>query len=171
MIEGGSNRGLLLTVAALPLVGLSATLLFEPAPRLVWNVSTSVPVGLYRVIPGARPPRGSLVALRLPEPTKTLASERGYLPGGVPLIKPVAAVAGDRVCAQGAGITINGRYVASRLHADRAGRPLPAWQGCRRLGSDELFLFAPAAGSFDGRYFGVSNQRNVIGPAWRLWPA
>ena len=33
---------------------------------------------------------------------------RGYVPRGVPLLKPVAAVAGARVCRSGLAVTIDG---------------------------------------------------------------
>src|SRR3546814_1910708 len=43
---------------------------------------------------------------------------------------------------------------------DRAGRPLPAWFGCRKLRSGELFTMNPAApDSFDGRYL---DRKSVV---------
>ena len=53
---------------------------------------------------------------------------------------------------------------------DRLGRPLPAWFGCRKLRSGELFVMNPAApGSFDGRYFGPLKLGTVIGRATPVW--
>src|SRR3546814_12337057 len=53
---------------------------------------------------------------------------------------------------------------------DRAGRPLPAWFGCRKLRSGELFTMNPAApDSFDGRYFGTLKIEAVIGCAMPVW--
>src|SRR3546814_20641110 len=62
------------------------------------------------------------------------------LPVGVPLIKRIAAVVGDDVCAVDGTIIINGEIVARQLEADRAGRSLPRWRECRKLSGDELFL-------------------------------
>src|SRR3546814_5467974 len=58
----------------------------------------------------------------------------------VPLVKRVAAYAGDRVCASGLGIFVNGRRVAERRVTDRMGRPMPMWEGCTVLRGRQLFL-------------------------------
>jgi len=60
------------------------------------------------------------------------AAERGYIPAGAcpgghePLVKPVAAVAGDRVTVTALGIAVNGEPIAQSapLDEDSAGRPL-----------------------------------------------
>jgi conjugative transfer signal peptidase TraF len=154
------------TLAGLGAGALALTLAFPPAPRLVWNASPSVPVGLYRVWPGARVATGDTVVVRLPDAARELAARRRYLPASVPAVKRVAATAGARVCARGAAISIDGGRVATRLAADRRGRPLPWWRGCRTLATDEIFLLASdSPRSFDGRYFGPSPRRDVIGRA------
>ncbi|UIJ46260.1 S26 family signal peptidase [Sphingomonas cannabina] len=149
---------------------LALTIAFPPRPRLVWNASASVPLGLYGV--GLRAPiaRGDLVLAWLPEPARTLAAKRRYLPRNVPAIKRVAATAGARVCGHRGLVTIDGQVAAHRLAADRFGRPLPRWQGCRTLGPGELLLLnARSPDSFDGRYFGVSRTGDVIGTVRSLW--
>ena len=155
--------------AGLPALLLAATIACPPTPRLVWNASPSVPIGLYRLVPGAPIARGDLVVARLSAPWRTLAARRHYLPAGVPLVKRVAAVAGDRVCATGATIWRDGVAIARRRAADPRGRPLPRWHGCVRLQSGQLFLLAPRADSFDGRYFGVTESDQIIGRARLLW--
>lgn len=150
--------GLVLGSAALP-----------PAPRLIWNASASAPIGLYAVSPDALAKPGQMVIARVPMAWRRLAAERHYLPRNVPLVKRVAAAAGDDVCANGQDILVNGRRIASRLKVDRAGRPMPAWHGCVRLRGRELFLLMDAPGSFDGRYFGVTGGTDVIGKARLLW--
>lgn len=57
-----------------------------------------------------------------------------YLPWEVPLLKPVAAVAGSEVCAQGARLFIDGQAVAKRLGRDAMGRRMP-W--CPAAGGSE----------------------------------
>lgn len=146
-----------------------ATLLFPPAPRLVWNLSDSAPTGLYRVYPGTAPGRGDMVIAWAPEPWRGLAARRHYLPANVPLVKRVAAVAGDTVCATGPDIRVDGRLVATRLAADSQGRALPWWQGCRTLGSGDYLLLMDARASFDGRYFGIVQAAQLVGTARPLW--
>ncbi|MDB5672781.1 MAG: hypothetical protein JWO25_3740 [Alphaproteobacteria bacterium] len=156
--------------AAASATGLAATLISPPAPRLVWNASASSPVGLYRVTLGVKVQAGDMVIAWPPEPAGELAARRGYLPATVPLVKRVGAVAGDRVCAAGEALFVNGRLAARRLRTDRIGRPLPWWAGCADLGPGELLLLAPTRpDSFDGRYFGVTQPPQLIGRAVPLW--
>ena len=142
----------------------------RPTPRFVWNASASVPVGLYRAQPahGVRP--GDLVAALPPDATARLMAARGYLPLGLPMLKHVGAVSGQRVCRAGARISIDGRPVAEARTLDHARRLLPVWSGCRTLRADEVFLVNPAsADSFDGRYFGPVPVRSitlVLTPFW-----
>nr|WP_156681054.1 S26 family signal peptidase [Sphingomonas profundi] len=150
------------------LVGL--TIAIPPAPRLVWNASASAPIGLYSVTPGASVDTGDMVIARVPDPWRTLAAKRRYIPANVPLVKHVAAAAGDEVCALGAQVFVNGRLLASRRVADAAGHPMPWWSGCVRLRERQLFLLmSDSPASFDGRYFGVTEGGLVVGKARLLW--
>ncbi len=149
---------------------LIATVMAPPPPRLVWNASASAPIGLYAVRPGSAALRGEMVIARTPIAVRDLAARRRYIPANVPLVKRVAGVAGDSVCAAGDTITIDGRAVTTRLATDRLGRPLPWWHGCRLLGEGALFLLiAETPDSFDGRYFGPTAAGEVVGKATPLW--
>lgn len=157
-------------LAALGLAAFAGATFRPPVPLLVWNASASAPIGLYRVHLTTVLRRGDLVLARPPESARRFAAERGYLPETVPLTKRVAAVAGDRVCASRRLILINGDVVATLLAADRQGRPLPGWTGCRDLAADEVFLLmAEVPQSFDGRYFGPIRTSAIIGKLVPLW--
>lgn len=158
---------LALSTFGLGLIGLTA--LDPPVPLIIYNASASAPLGFYRVL--ADPiRRGDLALARTPNSVRRLASERGYLPEGVPLVKRVAALDGDTVCAVGRAITIDGRAVAKQLAADHLGRPLPAWAGCRTLGPGEVFLLMEGVqDSFDSRYFGPVPTSAIIGKLVPLW--
>lgn len=151
------------------LVALAAPLVLAPVPRLVWNASASAPVGLWRITPGAPVRVGDQVLAQPPPAARRLAAQRRYLPANVPMIKAVAAVSGDKVCAAGAWVTVNDRPAALRRTADRKGRKLPWWRGCARLTDGAVLLLNPAPDSFDGRYFGPVSQGAVIGRATPLW--
>lgn len=157
---------LAVTLAGIALVGFSS--IAHPQPHLVWNASASVAVGLYRVVSGA-PERGDFVLVRLPKSVEKLAAIRGYLPAGVPLIKRIAAVAGDDVCAFDGAIIVNGELVARQRKVDQAGRSLPRWNECRELVQGEFFLLGDAPDSFDSRYFGPVTSARVIGRLAPLW--
>lgn len=164
------SRGMVLglTAAAVGLIATSAVI--HPLPLLVWNASASAPVGLYLLRPQATFSRGDMALIDPPVTAAKLAVERGYLPSGVPLVKRIAAVSGDTVCAVGTVIFIDGKPVAERLATDALGRPLPVWQGCRTLGNGEVFpLMAAVPDSFDGRYFGPVTASRVLGRLVALW--
>ena len=150
---------------------VALSLLRPPRPLLVWNASPSSPVGLYAVksVSGVRV--GDVVVAWPPPAYRRMAAARSYLPSHVPLVKRVAAVAGDRVCARRERILVNGRAAALRRMRDPSGRTMPRWSGCRRLERGELFLLSAAGPlAFDGRYFGVSRASDLVGRARLLWP-
>jgi len=151
-------------------LALGLTIAWPPRPLLVWNASASAPMGLYRVGPRDGIEPGTMVIARVPAPWRRLAATRSYLPENVPLVKQVAAAPGDTVCALGQGIYVNGHWVAERLRADRAGRPMPWWSGCTTLRGGALFLLmTDSPASFDGRYFGPTERPDIIGTAHLLW--
>ena len=146
-----------------------AVAIVDPLPRFIWNASASAPIGLYRIHPDRDPPTGTLVAVTPPARWSHWMARRGYLPEGVPLLKHVAAKAGQRVCRIGDVVSVDVRPVASARARDGQGRPLPVWQGCRTLGPDEIFLLNPSVpDSLDGRYFGPLPASAVIGRATPL---
>jgi len=155
----------LILCAALPL-----SLAWPARPLLLWNASPSSPVGLYILSSPAGLRVGDMAVAWPPPRARRIAAARSYLPLRVPLVKRVAAVAGDQVCAIGSRILIAGRAVALRRAGDPSGRPMPWWSGCRRLKPGEAFLLSPARPlAFDGRYFGVTHAREIVGKARLLW--
>ncbi|MBA4234271.1 MAG: S26 family signal peptidase, partial [Ralstonia sp.] len=147
------------------------TTLAVPVARFaVWNATASVPTGLYAIRGKASLHVGERVAIEPPPELRRLLAERHYLPTGVPLLKRIAAVRGQRVCRDALSITIDGQYVGAARPRDRLGRALPTWAGCHVLRIGELFVMNPAApDSFDGRYFGVLRLTHVIGRAAPVW--
>ncbi|HEX8223756.1 MAG TPA: S26 family signal peptidase [Allosphingosinicella sp.] len=156
--------------AAVAATAAVATMLWPPRPWLVWNASESAPIGLYAVSPAGEVRTGDTVIAWPPAPARALAAERGYLPINVPLVKRVAAARGDRVCAAGEALWVNGRLELLRRDTDGAGRPLPWWTGCLDLKDGQYLLLIPgSAASFDGRYFGLTERRELVGIARLLW--
>ena len=174
IIEARRRRWRRLRIAAAAVfaaVPCAATVVVSPPPLVLWNVSASTPRGLYRVLPGGELHRGDSVIASLAEPYRTLAARRGYLPRGVPLVKRVAAIPGDRICARGAAISIDGKVAAVRKEVDARGRKVPAWSGCADLRNGEYLLLGESPWSFDGRYTGLTKGSEIIGRAVFLWRA
>lgn len=157
----------LMTVAASVSVAVGATV---PKPlRLIWNVSASVPFGLYSLEPADHLEVTDLVAILPPPPLAAFLIARGYLGEGTPLLKRVMGLPGQDVCRLGDAITVDGVPAGEALPRDRMGRRLPVWHGCRRVESGYLFLMNPDVDdSLDGRYFGPIPATTVVGRAMPL---
>jgi conjugative transfer signal peptidase TraF len=165
-----------MTRAAIMLTGCAATLavvlpaFLHPVPRLIWNASASVPIGLYAVQPAGTLRVGELLVVTPPAPLAAFLADRLYLPEGVPLLKHSAAVPGQIVCRIGRVIIVDGIALGDALARDRRGRALPVWQGCRTVRSGEFFPMNPQSeDSLDGRYFGPLPATAIIGRAKPLW--
>src|SRR3981081_4724531 len=139
-------------------------------PHYIWNASNSVPIGLYRLLPVIKLTVTELVAVQPPDLLATFLDLNGYLPIGVPMLKRVLALPGQTVCRKGLAISVDAIDVGEALSRDSRRRPLPGWQGCRVVGTDELFLMNwQSEDSLDGRYFGFVPQSSVIGKALPVW--
>lgn len=165
-----THRAVIMVATVTAVVALTATIGARPMPRLVWNVSESVPIGLYAVRSASGFAAGDLVVAYPPEELAAFLAERSYLPPGIPLIKRVLAVAGQTVCRNDLLVTVDGRPMGAASHRDRKGRLLPVWQGCRVVAAGEVFLMnRDAPDSLDGRYFGPLPVDTIAGRAEPLW--
>jgi conjugative transfer signal peptidase TraF len=154
-------------VAAL---GATASAFLHPLPRLIWNASASVPIGLYAVHATGKLDVTELVVVRPPEDLARYLAERRYLPEGVPMLKRVLALPGQTVCRSDRTITVDGIAMGDALERDTRGRPLPVWQGCQRIPENRVFLMNwQSADSFDGRYFGLLSRATILGRADPVW--
>ena len=159
-----------LVVGLLAVAAITATARHQDIPQYVWNLTPSVPRGLYAAeLPNCLRVT-TLVVVRPSPPLASLMDHGGYLPRGVPLLKRIFALSGQTVCRIGTEISIDGIAAASARERDGRGRPLPSWQGCRVIGNDEVFLMNwDEPDSFDGRYFGPLPKAAVIARAVPLW--
>lgn len=158
-------------------VAVAATLTLAHTTGLRVNLTPSAPAGLWHVrqIDAAALERGTLVEVCPPAaPIVVAMRERGYLPQGwlgrcepagvAALLKPVAAVPGDRVTLrQGEPAKVNGVELANT----KAEQGIPAWpDGEYVVQPGQVWLFSSySAGSFDSRYFGPVPVANVRGEA------
>jgi len=149
-----------------PLVAAAIFTIAYVVPQLAGlrlNTTTSMPRGLYCSV-GGPVTTGAWVSVCLPPEIARFGVERSYLGAGAcpngtePVLKVVAAVAGDVVQVTVAGVAVNGELLAhSRpLERDRGGRELVAYSsGALTLAPGELWLHSPfEERSWDSRYFG-----------------
>jgi conjugative transfer signal peptidase TraF len=152
------------TAFGVALLGLSA--LWKPDPRLIYNPSTSAPIGWYRIDPDAEISAGMVVASSLADEAERLADGRRYLPQGTPVIKTVWAVPGDAYCVREDSLTVRETDFSLAVE-DSSGRELPRLEpGCRTVAEGHVLLLSDIIGnSFDSRYFGEVSLSLVIGEA------
>jgi len=121
------------------IVGTTLQIALPPRPKILYNPSSSAPIGWYQVIDNYAPKRNDLVAAYAPDWARKLADERSYLPYEYPLIKSVLAIEGDEVC----------------YHIDRVSVP---------NGAGEIWIASSdVQAGFDSRYFGPINLNMLIG--------
>lgn len=160
------------------LIALGSGLLLLGLLGFRFNISSSLPPGVYRVV--AEPAtRGSVVHVCLPVEVAEFARRRGYLgPGscaaGVrPLGKIVVAIEGDVVALSRDGIRVNGEAMPNSVTVskDSRGRHLPHFPwGVHRLRRGELWLFSPYhRGAYDSRYFGPVRTAQVVSVLRPIW--
>ena len=159
---------IVLAAAFVTSILLVAAVVVSPLPRLIWNASPSVPVGLYW-IEFRQPNRSEIAVLKLREWAQMIADQRNYMPSIAWLMKPIFATSGAIVCRFGSLTFVDGRLIAKALLQDTMHRPMPVWKGCRKLSDTEVFLLSQHRGSFDSRYFGPVDRALIIGTAKRLF--
>jgi type IV secretory pathway protease TraF len=96
LLLAGAAAGAALIAFALP----------AASDRLLYNHTPSVPVGFY-IRTHAPIDRGTFVTVRAADVAPAAARARDFEGPRDRFIKRVAAVAGDRVCAEGDALTIN----------------------------------------------------------------
>jgi len=145
------------------------------------NESPSLPIGVWRVLPFDRDLRRDDIISFCPPDTPAFreAWRRGYVGKGLcdggyePLLKPVAAIEGDRLTQTSEGISINGRVIANSKSLDRdgSGRTLPS-PGTNEIivGKGEVWVISSYNPlSFDSRYFGPIPISRIEGLARPLF--
>ena len=137
---------------------------------LRFNVEPSMPMGAYWRVTGSID-RGTTVAACLPPSLARYALQRrilaeGPCPSGVmPVVKAVAAVAGDVVDVSDSGVRVNGQpwpYSAIRrvsCFGMRIDMRLPS--GRYVIAPDSVFLMGVNPCSWDSRYWGSLSRTTV----------
>lgn len=146
-----------------------------------YNHSESYPLGFWIVSGGYQTWSKGQTILFCPgsEAVFREAKERGYLSdsfycdsGIAPLIKKVIAVSGDQVVINRHGIVINGNFVedSQPFAKDASSRDLPLVEIDEELADNQVIIFSDYHPlSFDSRYFGAVDSRQIRGVVSPLW--
>ncbi len=147
------------------------------------NRTHSLPKGIYWMV-NKTPERGDIVAF-WPQDNQALrlGRERGYIIPGVYnkadgigyglLLKRYLGLPGDIVSITDIGITINGVAIPNTkpLNADNMGDPLPRihLDNYQLREHEALFVSDHLPRSFDARYFGVQETRQIVDVVVPVW--
>lgn len=157
-----ASIGAVMTAAV---VGTTLQIALPPRPKILYNPSSSAPIGWYQLTDNYAPKRNDLVAAYAPDWARVLADERSYLPYDYPLIKSVLAIEGDEVCYHIDRVSVPNGADIPLLARDRLGREMPRkFVGCLTLGAGEFWIASPDVQTgFDSRYFGPIDQNMLVG--------
>ena len=140
-------------------MGVAVAAFIPTSTKLIWNATASAPIGFYTIAPADQLEVPELVVVMPPEPLADFMVERGYVGRGVPLLKRVLGLPGQRVCRSRDLITVDGIEMGEALDRDRLGRPLPVWHGCRVVADVDGDHPSGRCGS---RQCGVVGQPHVL---------
>jgi conjugative transfer signal peptidase TraF len=164
-------------------VGVGILLAGALAQAAGWRINTtaSLPRGLWRTVDNSGVVRVGDVVTFCPPLTAPirLARERGYLGSGgcsgnlEPMLKPVVALAGDRVAVTPLGVSVNGQVVPSSapLAADSAGQPMPVLAVNEAIVPSGLVWVVSSHNprSYDSRYLGPISTDSITAVLHPLW--
>lgn len=138
------------------------------------NTSKSMPLGIWHETSAKTYDRGDVVLVCPPltDRQKVYLNPDPY-PGGCPsgmepMVKPIAAVAGDVVTLSARGVTVNGNHIpfTAPMPKDGAGRPLQAYPaGTYTVAPGQVWLLVTLPYSFDSRYLGPISTDTIKGRA------
>jgi signal peptidase I len=141
-------------------------------PEIVINATPSAPQGLYRLIehPEQDYRRGMVVVFPVPVALRPIVYGRHWLKSGVPFLKEIQGLTGDRICIRENHLEVNERVIGPVFRVDRTGQALPQITGCFEVPPGYFFAAnSTFAQSFDGRYFGALPLSIVRAEARALW--
>ena len=157
------KRRVLFSVLAGVIV-VSVAVRFLQTPLLIWNTTTSLPKGIYRIHAGYEV--GDIVAFDIPKTILPLVQERGWIPVYDRLLKRVVAVPGHEVCFREQRIFLQGEYFGQRSLVDSQGRAMPQLTGCHTVQPGQVWVMLKDQPlSLDSRYFGAVDTATIYGKA------
>jgi len=133
----------------IPLMGCLIFLLFmvlitlnTKGPLLIYNATNSLPIGLYLVDKEEIYEIDDIILIKPEKQVKKLIENRNLLPKDGYLMKPIAALSGDFVCAKKNQLWINNMHFGSIKKTDKNGQLLSVFQ-CERRNKEYCWYYNP----------------------------
>lgn len=131
--------------------------------RLYFNVTPSLPRGIYRLLPERQIARGDVV---LVVDLDEIGIDRALCPYKG-LLKLAAAFGGDTIDSDGKHIFVNGRMLPNSdlFTHDKFGKNLPQQDYPYIVPDGSVYLTSQHKYGYDSRYFGPISLSHVVGAA------
>jgi len=123
--------------------------------RVGINLTRSQPDWVYIISPVKVIRRGEKVAF--------LFQGSRYYPAGTLFVKEVVGLPGDRIENSSEAVWINGEKVGAVRATDSEGRAVAPFVYRGRIPKGAYFVMAHAPNSYDSRYFGWVEEKQIIG--------
>jgi len=143
--------------------------LFAFAPELVFfNVTPSIPCGIYLRVPATTLRNGDVVVYEPPEEIKRFCLDNGWMPyEQMHFIKKVA-ISGSHYQV-GTRFIIDGKDIGSVESVSPSGVKLPSHHGNFIVPDDNFLPYGTDTKSFDGRYEGTIPESRIIARVVPIW--
>lgn len=133
---------------------------------ITYQVTSSMPKGLYLITPAKNLSRGDIVLFKPPNKVLSFLVKHKWLPHSGLMMKYVIATPHDYVCQKQGWIFINHKKIAPVYKEYAIGKKLANTHFCSKLTTQQYLLMSTRnKHSFDGRYFGPVNKNRIIGKA------
>lgn len=160
-----NNKTLIIIICCLGLLAGAVHMIKKSGFGITYQVTPSMPKGFYFIKPVQNIKHNDIVIFYPPPKALHFLSQNHLIPHSGLLMKYVFAVPGDKICKHNYAIWINSHYIAPVYQL----KNLPNKQFCRVLKNNEYLLMSTNVNrSFDGRYFGPVNKKDIIGVGMRM---
>ena len=171
------------------IISFFSFIIFAKKNRYVFNISESLPIGIYQKLEDKNFQKGDLVILDIPKERMDFMISRGYIDGNMlkTMLKRIEGVEGETFKVltveelKGSLFSENNEFSSIEISSlpkkflikenkilgsisnfDSRGRQLPQMENPLILNKDEFFVMGESDNSFDSRYFGKIKKEEIL---------
>ena len=171
------------------IISFFSFIIFAKKNRYVFNISESLPIGIYQKLEDKNFQKGDLVILDIPKERMDFMIWRGYIDGNMlkTMLKRIEGVEGETFKVltveelKGSLFSENNEFSSIEISSlpkkflikenkilgsisnfDSRGRQLPQIKSPLILNKDEFFVMGESDNSFDSRYFGKIKKEEIL---------
>ena len=171
------------------IISFFSFIIFAKKNKYIFNISKSLPIGIYQKLENKNFQKGDLVVLNIPKERMDFMISRGYIDGNLlkTMLKRIEGVEGETFKVLSINELKNSqlnkniefssidipksskkflvkenKILGSISNFDSRGRQLPQIKSPLILNKDEFFVMGESDNSFDSRYFGKIKKEEIL---------